>query len=243
MNKLDVRLADMHNHILYGVDDGSPDLEKSLSMLKIAYDDGIRIVCMTPHYHPKRGMASVDSIYDAFETLRDAAAAVFPDMDLYLGREVYFTSESLEKLENHEELRICGGGNVLVEFSTGTPASVISHAVSDVIMMGFTPIVAHVERYACAIDDKYLVEELKSKGAYIQVNADSVLGEQGGSVKRVVKWFLKNELVDFIASDAHDLHDRKPQLSKCYSYVAKKYGKEYADYMMCELPLRILEEE
>lgn len=243
MSKLDVQLVDMHCHILFGVDDGAADLGTSMEMLRIAYEDGIRTILLTPHYHPKRGMAPVDEVYDAFEVLMEKAQESFPDLSLYLGREVYYTSENAEKIPDHEELRVYGGGNVLIEFSTSTPADYILRAVDNVIMMGFTPIVAHIERYACTLEHKSLVEDVKNKGAYVQVNADSVTGDNGFSVQRVVKWMLKNELVDFIASDAHDTKNRKPELSKCYQYVAKKYGVEYADYMMCELPLRLLDEE
>lgn len=241
MKELDIKLADMHCHILFGVDDGARDLDLSIEMLRIAHEDGIRTILLTPHFHPKRGMASVDRIYDAFIILRDKAAEIFPDLELYLGREVYYTSDHAEMLEDHEELRICGGRNVLIEFSTGTPADYILRAVDNVIMMGFTPIVAHIERYACTIGNKGFVEKIKNKGAYIQVNADSVLGENGFSVHKMVKWMLKNELVDFIASDAHDINHRRPELSKCYRYIAKKFDEEYAAYCMHDMPLRILE--
>ncbi|MDO5403723.1 MAG: capsular biosynthesis protein [Eubacteriales bacterium] len=243
MKREKVELVDMHNHILFGVDDGADSIETSINMLKTAYEDGIKKVLLTPHFHPRRGMAAADDIYDAFEVLQERVNKELPDMELYLGREVYFTSESLDMLENHEELRICGGGNVLIEFSTAASASAVSHAVSNVIMTGFTPIVAHVERYGCTIENKHLIEDLKSMGAYIQINADSVLGENGFSIQRVVKWLLKNELVDIIASDAHDAKSREPKLFKCYQYVAKKYGEEYAYYMMHDLPVRILNED
>lgn len=243
MKDLGLGLVDMHCHILFGVDDGAKDLETSMEMIKLAYEDGIRTILLTPHYHPKRGMASVDEVYDAYETLSDQARHEFPDLALYLGREVYYTSDHAEKMEEHEELRICGGRNVLIEFSTGTPADYILRAVDNVIMMGFTPIVAHIERYACTLEHRDLVEDVKDKGTYIQINADSVLGENGFATQRLVKWLLKNELVDFIASDAHDARNRTPKLSKCYRYVAKKYGAEYADYCMHDMPLRILDEE
>ena len=48
--------TDIHNHILFGVDDGSPDIKTSMEMLQMAYEDGIRDVILTPHFHPKRGM-------------------------------------------------------------------------------------------------------------------------------------------------------------------------------------------
>lgn len=243
MGRLDIELIDMHNHILFGVDDGAQDLETSLEMIRIAYEDGIRSLLLTPHCHPRRGMAPVEDIYEHFEILREAANQKFPDMMLFLGREVYYSSENIEVLAEREDLRINGAGNVLVEFSTNTPAAYISNTISDITLMGFTPIVAHIERYACIIEHKHLIEEIKSKGAYIQVNADSVMGENGYAVQKIVKWLLKNELIDFIASDAHDTSNRTPELSKCYQYVAKKYGNEYAYELFCGNAIEILEEE
>ena len=66
----------------------------------------------------------------------------------------------------------------------------------------------------------------------IQINADSVTGDNGWAVQRCTKALLKDHIVDYIASDAHDLKSRTPQLSKCYKYVVKKYGVEYADKIM-----------
>ena len=44
--------VDIHSHILYGVDDGPDNIETSIEMMKIAYDEGIRKIVATPHYHP-----------------------------------------------------------------------------------------------------------------------------------------------------------------------------------------------
>ena len=103
---------------------------------------------------------------------------------------------------------------------------------ADVIMTGYHPIVAHVERYVCTVKDWDYIYELKRMGADIQINADSVTGDNGWAVQRCTKALLKDHIVDYIASDAHDLKSRTPQLSKCYKYVVKKYGVEYADKIM-----------
>lgn len=64
--------TDIHNHILFGVDDGSPDIDTSLEMLRMAYEDGTRDVILTPHFHPKRGMAHYSQIVEHYEILADA---------------------------------------------------------------------------------------------------------------------------------------------------------------------------
>lgn len=224
--------TDIHNHILFGVDDGSPDIKTSMEMLRMAYEDGIRDVILTPHFHPKRGMAHYSKIVEHYEILADEAAKTFPDMGVYLGREVYFRSEILDDLDKLDEKTMCGTDTILIEFSSGVEQDKVRGAVLDVIMAGYHPIVAHVERYVCTVKDWDYIYELKRMGADIQINADSVTGDNGWAVQRCTKALLKDHIVDYIASDAHDLKSRTPQLSKCYKYVMKKYGVEYADKIM-----------
>lgn len=223
-----IGLFDMHNHILFGVDDGAQNIKESLQMLQIAYDDGIRRVLCTPHFHPKRGMAHFKDVKENFAQLKEIAAQYWNDLELYLGREVYFRHDVLEE-EKNEKYLMDGTDIMLVEFSATVDENYMKHAVTELLFAGYQPIVAHVERYACAVKNKNIVKDLRDLGAYIQINADSVLGKSGFAVKGAVKHYLKNGWVNFVSSDAHDIKTRKPELSECYAYVAKKYGENYAN--------------
>ena len=187
--------TDIHNHILFGVDDGSPDIKTSMEMLQMAYEDGIRDVILTPHFHPKRGMAHYSKIVEHYEILADEAAKTFPDMGVYLGREVYFRSEILDDLDKLDEKTMCGTDTILIEFSSGVEQDKVRGAVLDVIMAGYHPIVAHVERYVCTVKDWDYIYELKRMGADIQINADSVTGDNGWAVQRCTKALLKLSLI------------------------------------------------
>ena len=133
--------TDIHNHILFGVDDGSPDIDTSLEMLRMAYEDGTRDVILTPHFHPKRGMAHYSQIVEHYEILADAAEREFPDMGVYLGREIYYRSEILDNLDKLDEKTMCGSDTVLIEFSPNVQAEKVRGAVLDVVMSGYHPIV------------------------------------------------------------------------------------------------------
>ena len=84
------------------------------------------------------------------------------------------------------------------------------------------------------------IQELKDMGALIQVNAGSVLGEEGWKLKKFCLELMKKDLIDFIASDTHNTSDRKLNLKKCASYVTKKMGKQYAERIFFNNPLNIL---
>ena len=79
-----------------------------------------------------------------------------------------------------------------------------------------------MERYECLLKDSKLADELKMLGARIQINASSIAGKHGWKIKRYVCQLLKEQLVDYIGTDAHDMKSRKPEMSSCVAVLLKK---------------------
>lgn len=234
---------DIHCHIIYGVDDGSKTMEQSMNMLKIAYDEGTRNIIFTPHYHKGYYKADRTLVKEHFAKLRQEVAKSFPTMSLYLGNEIYFAEDSLEDLEKNLIFTLADSRYVLLEFSTSVEFSYIMKAIRGALQYGYIPIIAHVERYSCLLEDIDLIEEMTDQGAYIQINASSVTGENGRKTKSFVKKLLKYQWVSFIATDAHRDDKRAPKLRDCVSYVEKKFGEEYANKIFVENPGCIIKNE
>ena len=97
---------------------------------------------------------------------------------------------------------------------------------------GYRPVIAHVERYLNILQDIALLTDIKKMGALLQVNAASVVGDNGRPIKKDVKELLKRHLVDFVATDAHSDGRRAPYMQKCASVLYKKYGREYAEALL-----------
>ena len=114
----------------------------------------------------------------------------------------------------------------------------VRNYIYELITKGYRPIVAHVERYFCCQEPER-IQELKKLGAQIQINADSVLGYEGHTIKKFCAGLMKDDLVDFIGSDAHNLEGRKMNLGKCATYVRKKMGQDYAEEIFVDNPRRI----
>ena len=110
---------------------------------------------------------------------------------------------------------------VLIEFSQSIPFD-ISEAVYVLSLIGYTPIIAHIERYKYA--DLDMAREIKALGGLIQVNADSLVGKGKFKYSKKVKNLIAEGLVDFVASDVHAF--RKNTMKKCANFVAKKFGQE-----------------
>lgn len=220
-----MKLTDIHCHMLPHVDDGPDKVEESRRILEESYKQGVRCIIVTPHYRPEMFEPSMRRVCYSYNHLRGIAAEI--GIDLRLGCEYYRNEKIIKHMVNHNRPTMAGSEYVLVEFSPGDLFQVIRNHIYDLIVNGFKPIIAHVERYLCCSEIER-VQELKNMGAFIQVNASAVVGSDGRRTKKYCAQLMKADLIDFIASDAHDIKNRKPNLGKCASYVTRKMGKAYA---------------
>lgn len=242
-SKAKCEYIDIHSHILFGVDDGSPDLNVSLQMVKTAYDEGIRHIVCTPHYHPRKCTVPYEELWNQFEIFCEAVSKIYKDMSFSLGRELFFSSSIVEALENGEILCMGNTNYVLVEYDPTVEFSRVRNSITSIMQSGYIPIIAHVERYMCLVDNWELIYETKDLGAVIQMNSDTVIGNQGSKIKKFVKHLLNEELVDVIGTDAHSNGHRAPKMTECANYLFKKYGDDYATRLLRENSITILNGE
>lgn len=224
---------DIHSHILPGMDDGSQDMEETLEMLRIAQEEGITHIIATPHYKSGRFRADAANLRNVLDEVRQRAREQGIHIKLYAGNEIYYHSDLEERLESGRLCTMNGTDYVLVEFSPFEDYLYIRNAVYNLLGMGYVPILAHVERYACLCKKREHVRELKSMGCAIQVNAGSIIGDTGWKAARFVKRLLKEELVDYLGTDAHDSNGRRrPAMAKCAAYLKHKCSRTYADALL-----------
>lgn len=236
-----IGLYDIHCHILPGVDDGSKDVETSLEMLRREYEDGVRNVILTPHFRRNMFETTTEEIGETFKKFRVTARNEGIKINLYLGREQYIDSGTKERLMTRPNQTLAGSRYVLCEFSYETEYDFIRERTTELRSSGFIPLIAHVERYK-ALRGKYdNLDELKELGCYIQINAGSIIGNDGLLVKHFCKKAIQYDLLDFIGSDAHNLTDRKPCIGECALYLEKHAGRKYTRRIMQENPQMIID--
>lgn len=228
------RFVDIHTHILPGVDDGAKDVSAALTLLKAAYAQGTGALVLTPHYrnHYRGNISS--KLTEIYEELCREAKVECPDLELYLGCEVGYELDISEKLADGTLLTLNGTQYVLLEFRERSFRSRIMEGVLEVLNFGYIPIIAHAERYEAFRNHPELAKEVTHLGALIQINADSIMGGCGYSVKRCCRRLMKQHCVHFIASDAHNTKDRTPDLKACYQKVKKRRGTDYANALFFE---------
>lgn len=227
-------MIDIHSHIIFDVDDGPKTLEDSRRLLEESYRQGVRTIISTSHRRKGMFETPEEKIAANFKQVQELAKQVADDLTVLYGAEIYYTSDILQKLEEGRFPSLGDTKYVLIEFSMNTPYKDIHSALGNVIRLGMTPVVAHIERYHCLENDEDRVSELINMGCYMQVNSSNVLkpklfGDRYKFMKKRVQFFLERDLVHFVASDMHNLDDRPPYMQKAYQIVAKKYGVERAE--------------
>lgn len=227
-----MKYTDIHSHILPGIDDGAADMAVSMQMLRTAAAEGIGRIILTPHHKPGRRNAPPGKVRSLIRELEEEMGKEGLEMELLAGNEIFYRQGVAELLEKGEASPLAGTGCVLVEFSPLEDYAVVRNAVYQLLAGGWQPVVAHVERYQDVCRKKERVKELADMGAYLQVNAGSIMGGSGPGAKQRCRWLLKTGRVHFVATDAHDAGRRAPRLKKCGAYLAARYGEAYAGELL-----------
>ncbi len=212
-------MIDFHTHILPAVDDGARHLETSVAMLNEELSQGVERVLLTPHYYgrkesPARFLARRNQ---AFERLKEH---IPEGIAVQLGVEVHFTGINLPEYEELCKLAIEGTKYLLVEFpfTTAWTGDMFDKLADFIDETGYTPVIAHIERYGKVQKRPELVNQLIDMGCLIQVNANSFYRKRESKLSLAL---LKHGLVHCIGTDAHDMEGRAPDLFKAKETAIK----------------------
>lgn len=236
-------MYDIHCHLLPKVDDGPASVQTALDMVKVAYEDGIRHIVMTPHLnHPLEFQESRDLQQD-YINFKVQISNQFPDLKLYLGSEVYVSRNNLQALDSINLRTMSGTSYILVEFSRDITLNEMELGLNELQLKGYKPIVAHVEVYSCLRNQFDVLGRMRDDGILLQCNAAHLLERNNTAIQKFVKDLLNKGYIDFIASDGHGPNHRPPKLKKAYLWVKKQFGDLEAQRLFEQNPLKMLQNE
>lgn len=231
-------VADIHSHVLPGVDDGAGDLAEAAELLRAAREEGIRDVIATPHYGIENGYApKAAKVRSAYESLRDAFERSGNErscLNLYLGEEVYCAEDAVKRFDSGEALRINGTGWALVEFleygGEHESGEVILERLKKLRQGGILPILAHAERYRALQEDRETLRRICDLGVLIQVNAYDLALNQNPATRETAQWLARERMISFIGSDMHGMPPKRPpRIREGVDWLYAHTDEDYAD--------------
>ena len=203
--KIDYSLigADMHSHLLPGIDDGAEDLETSVELIRGLQDLGYRKLITTPHIIWDLYKNTPTIINEKLDLVRKALKDEGIDVELNAAAE-YFLDEHVEELlKKKEPLLTVSGNKVLIEFSMIFPSMNAKDVLFEMLMSGYQPIIAHAERYQYLQQNKEFYDELKDMGCLLQLNILSLYGHYGRTVRELAEYLLAKGFYDLVGTDLH----------------------------------------
>ena len=218
--------ADIHCHLVPGVDDGSRDEDMSRELLHQAVEEGIILMITTPHNYPGRSEEKIPQLKERFGLLKTLAEEEAPGLSLYLGNEVFYRDSIVEDLQEERALTLAGTDYVLVEFHPGERGEKVFFGIRRLVEGGYRPVIAHVERIACFYKEERALQELRETGAFLQVNTHTLTG---GLFDRRSAWWVRMCAaghIHFLGSDAHHPADRPVSMQAALHRLQKAMDPE-----------------
>ena len=237
-------MVDIHCHILHRFDDGSSSLEESLAMARMAAASGVTDIVATPHFPGQRSsLRRIGKLLERYEELSQAIARENIPLTLHPGAEILCMADTVD-LAAQKLLPTIGDTNYfLTEFYFDERYSFMDEMLSALASAGYTPVVAHPERYDAIQEDPLVLDRWFRRGYVLQLNKGSALGAFGSRVQTAARTILDAGLAHVIASDAHSARHRTPHMGPIKEWMEHHLDADYARILLEENPSRLIRGE
>lgn len=215
--------VDVHCHMLPGIDDGAQELKDTADLLQYSAKQGVKEIFFTPHFYPEH------ITFEEFVSGRENAAKSVAPLAEKLGINFKVGAECrispfLSELPL-EQLAYAGTNYLLLELTWTNEPYGVAELIERLNDRGYTPILAHIERYPFIMDDFELLYRWERIGALAQINANWIISDK--KAKKTIEMLFDHNLVHVMGSDAHSLAHRPPNLMKGYNLLPDDIAKAF----------------
>lgn len=212
-------MIDFHSHILPNVDDGSASIEETISMLENARNEGSQYICATSHYIEGDFPLEKDIYEKKYREVLELGDNI--GIRVVKGLEVYLTPNLVRLYEENKIIAINEKRYMLIELPMREFPIYTEDVLYELRIKGITPIIAHPERNVKIANNADLLVNLVAQGNLAQINAGSLMGFYGETIKKVSEDLVKRNLVHLIGSDGHNSSKRNTFIKDAYLSVKK----------------------
>jgi protein-tyrosine phosphatase len=236
-------MIDLHCHILPGIDDGASDFSVSLAMARASVADGVTIVACTPHILPGLYHNSGPQIRQATDELQHALDQQDVPLCLVAGADVHIVPDFVAGLRVGSLLSLADSRYVLVEPPHHVAPLRLENLFFNLLAAGYVPILTHPERLTWLKSHYPAIKRLVRNGVWLQITAGSLAGAFDRNAQYWAERLLDEGCVHILATDAHDVRRRPPNLSKGHDLAARRVGDAMAEHLVVTRPRGVLANE
>lgn len=234
-------MIDLHCHLLPGIDDGAPNLAVALSMAKAQARDGVTVVACTPHILPGIYHNSGPQIRAAVAALQQGLHKAHIPLQLVCGADNHIRPDFIAALRNGHLLSLADSRYVLVEPPHHIAPPRLEELFFDLLTAGFVPVLTHPERLGWIKAHYAIITRLALSGVWMQVTAGSLTGAFGKNAQYWAERMLGEGKVHLLATDAHDIERRPPNLQAGRQRAADLLGALEAEHLVVTRPIGVLQ--
>lgn len=235
-------MIDIHSHILPEIDDGAGSLDAAITMAMMAVSSGVQAIVATPHCNIPLSYQNyyTQALLEHFFAYQDVLKSEKIPLQLFLGMEIFGTEQVPKMLADKRVIPLNNSRYPLIEFDFGEDPDLVEWILDEVRKQGFTPVIAHPERYSFVQKRPELVWEWIQKGYLTQVNKDSILGNFGNKIYELAHLLLEHRWVSCVASDAHGFGFRTTSMDGVRNRLLEQYPAGFVKELMLQNPYKIL---
>ena len=206
--------CDMHSHLIPAIDDGSPDLETSVQIIKNLQSLGFKKIVTTPHIMCDFYRNTPEIILDGLKDLQDELKRQSVEIKISAAAEYYIDYDFEAKVDSGEKFLTIGDNQLLIETSFISSPPNFGDTIFKLQLAGYRIILAHPERYSFMTFED--LKNYKTRSLCLQINLLSLLGFYGQPAKQMAEKLIENNMVDYVGTDCHNLH-QSTLYSKCFT--------------------------
>jgi protein-tyrosine phosphatase len=234
-------MIDLHSHILPGIDDGARDLATAINMARAFAEDGVTTVACTPHILPGLYHNSGPQIRQAVVQLQQSVAEKGIPLEFVTGADNHVVPDFLAELRAGKLLSLADTRYILVEPPHHVAPPRLEELFFSLISAQYVPILTHPERLTWISSGYEALIRLNTSGTWFQITAGSLAGDFGRNARYWGERLLDEGRVHLLATDAHDLATRPPNLSRGRELAARRVGDVEARNLVCTRPRGVLQ--
>lgn len=241
MENITNKIVDIHNHSLYGVDDGAKTIEDTIENIKFLKNYGVTDIVLTSHHIPEsKYQSDVLTRKNILKEIKKETKEI--GINLYLGNEVFVSNKIIELLNTGKITTLNESKYILIEFPLNQALHHIEDVVCELNDYGLIPVIAHPERYSYFKENYNKIDSLLEYNCILQCNIESIAGKYGNKAKKLLKMLLKDNKVKVLATDFHHVSNTN-MLDKSFRKLKKILTSDKLNELLYDNPLKIINNE